>query len=338
MKYQVGDKIIVLHSEEEGQVVEIINENMVMIEVRGVRFPAYMDQIDFPYFKMFTQKKKVAVEKKKIYVDHVKREKQPSRKKTRDGVGLSFIPVYDKDIFDDDVIEKLKVVLINHDEETYNFKYELNFGDESHFSLSNTLFPLSDFYLHDVMLEDMGDGPRFDFVFEPGKPQKGKVPYHETTFKLKPKQLVKKLENTRVNNEASFSFMLFETFPDKEPEPRLDLSKLNKSGFRFYDAGKAREYATPARSVVDLHIEKLTDKFDHLSVQDILAIQLSAFEKYYDLSVLHHQTSLIIIHGVGEGRLRDEIHQRLRNKSEVSSFINRYHPLYGWGATEISLK
>ena len=56
MKYQVGDKIIVLHSDEEGKVIDIINEKMVMIEVRGVKFPAYMDQIDFPYFKMFTEK------------------------------------------------------------------------------------------------------------------------------------------------------------------------------------------------------------------------------------------------------------------------------------------
>jgi len=73
MKYQVGDKIIVLLSDEEGVVKEIINEQMLMIEVRGVRFPAYMDQIDFPYYKMFTQKK--PVEKKKIYVEDIKKEK-----------------------------------------------------------------------------------------------------------------------------------------------------------------------------------------------------------------------------------------------------------------------
>mgnify|MGYP000200317558 CR=1 FL=1 len=54
MKYQVGDEILVLHSNEEGHIIEIMNNEMVMIEVRGVKFPAYMDQIDFPYFKMFT--------------------------------------------------------------------------------------------------------------------------------------------------------------------------------------------------------------------------------------------------------------------------------------------
>jgi hypothetical protein len=63
MKYQIGDEIIVLHSNEEGKVVDIISDKMVMIEVRGVKFPAYMDQIDFPYFYRFT-KKKVVVETK----------------------------------------------------------------------------------------------------------------------------------------------------------------------------------------------------------------------------------------------------------------------------------
>ncbi|HMW26356.1 MAG TPA: hypothetical protein PKC51_06935 [Ferruginibacter sp.] len=41
------------------------------------------------------------------------------------------------------------------------------------------------------------------------------------------------------------------------------------------------------------------------------------------------------MHGVGEGRLRDEIHDILRLKKEVKSFVNQYHHLYGYGATEI---
>ena len=96
MKYEVGDKIIVLHSNEEGKVIELINEKMVMIEVRGVKFPAYMDQIDFPYYKMFTEKK--IFEKKKIHIDHVRKEKPQPRKKVADGVFLNFIPIFDKDI------------------------------------------------------------------------------------------------------------------------------------------------------------------------------------------------------------------------------------------------
>jgi hypothetical protein len=81
MKYEIGDKIVVLHTDEEGTVIDIMNDKMVMIEVKGVKFPAYMDQIDFPYFKMFTQKK--VFEKKKIYVDNIKKEKANFKKTGR---------------------------------------------------------------------------------------------------------------------------------------------------------------------------------------------------------------------------------------------------------------
>src|SRR3954465_13881426 len=107
MKYQQGDKIIVLLTNEEGTVIDVINDKMVMIEVKGVRFPAYLDQIDFPYFKMFSEKR--IVEKKKIFIDNVKQEKGAPKIKAGNGVFLAFMPVFDKDIFDDDVVEKLKV-------------------------------------------------------------------------------------------------------------------------------------------------------------------------------------------------------------------------------------
>lgn len=57
MKYQIGDKVLILHSEEEGTIIDFINDKMVMVDVRGVKFPVYLDQIDFPYFRNFTQKK-----------------------------------------------------------------------------------------------------------------------------------------------------------------------------------------------------------------------------------------------------------------------------------------
>ena len=76
MKYEIGDKIVVLHSNEEGEVIDIINDKMVMIQVRGVKFPAYMDQIDFPYYKRFTEKKLFPAEPKKKYVDELKKERR----------------------------------------------------------------------------------------------------------------------------------------------------------------------------------------------------------------------------------------------------------------------
>jgi hypothetical protein len=333
MKYEIGDKIVVLLTNEDGKVVEIMSEKMVMIEVKGVRFPAYMDQIDFPYFKMFTEKRQV--EKKKIFIDNVQPEKYKPKLQEGEGVHLSFLPIFSKDVFDDDVVEKFKLHLINKNREAYTFIYNLMIGGQSHFDLKNTVEPLTDFYLHDVQFEDLSDNPRFDFEFELKNPDKRKAPYFETVLKIKAKQLFKKIEEIQIKNEPTFGYPLFEVYPDKTDEEKVDLGKLGNAGFRVYDASRVRENLEQARTVVDLHIEKLTDSWKHLTNFEILTLQLKTFEKYYDLAVAHRQPLFTIIHGVGTGKLKDEVHDILRLKKEVKSFINQYNALYGYGATEI---
>jgi len=335
MKYQIGDKIIVLLTNEEGKVVEIINEKMVMIEIKGVHFPAYMDQIDFPYFKMFTEKK--TIPPKKNYIDNIKTEKNTPQQEVQkdEGVIISFLPIFDKDVFDDDVVEKLKIHLINQSNVGYNFIYDLMINGESSFQIKNTLQPSSDFYLHDVKFENLSDSPRFNFEFSLIKEDKKKALFYETSLKLKAKQLFKKIEEIKLKNEPTFSYLLLENYPDRVDEEKVDLSKLNNAGYRVYDATRVTENLPPARTVVDLHIEKLTGDWKHLSNFEILTLQLKTFEKYYDLSIAHKQPSLIIIHGVGTGKLRDEIHGILKLKNEVKSFVNQYNALYGYGATEI---
>jgi Smr domain len=333
MKYQVGDNITVLLTNEDGKVVQVMNDKMVMIEVKGVRFPAYMDQIDFPYFKMFTQKK--VVEKKKVFIDQVQKEKQVSKTKEGEGIVLSFLPIFNKDIFDDDVVEKFKLHLINQTNTEYTFTYNLMVAGESIFQLKNTLDPLTDFYLHNIDFEDLSDSPKFDFEFALKQEQKNKAPFYEVSLKLKGKQIFKKLEEIQLKNEPTFGYLLFTDYPYKVETEKVDVSKLGGAGFRVYDAARIKQHLAPARSVVDLHIEKLSDNWKHLTNFEILTIQLNEFEKYFDLAIAHLQPNLTIIHGVGTGKLKDEIHQILTVKARVKSFVNQYHHAYGYGATEI---
>lgn len=336
MKYEIGDNILVLLTEEEGKVVDIINEKMVMIEVKGVKFPAYLDQIDFPYFKMFSEKRKA--EKKKVFIDNVKAEKPAvASQKVADGVFLSFIPVFNKDVFDDDVVEKFKIHLVNQTNLEYNFTYNLFLNGDSNFELSNSVLPLKDFYIHNVDFDHLSDNPRFHFEFSLATPDKKKADHYEASLKIKAKQLFKKIEEIQQKNEASFSYLLFDEYPDKVEVEKLDMSKLGNAGFRVYDIGKVAQHLPPPRSVVDLHIEKISDNWKHLSNYEILSIQLKEFEKFYDLAVAHYQPSLVVIHGVGAGKLKDEIHAILNTKKEVRSYINQYTASYGYGATEIYL-
>ena len=349
MKFQVGDKVVIQHSNDEGEVIEIINDKMVLVDVRGVKFPAYTDQLDFPYFKRFTEKKLFPDPKEKKpakkYVDQLPQERPAAgQKKERiarldNGVWLTFLPVFDNDEFGDDVVDSLKIHLVNNMEAGYRFSYHLNYHGTNEFDLEAQIFPFQDFYLHDIQFEKLNDNPVFECDFSLVTPDKSKADHYETNLKLRAKQVFSKIEEIKKKGEATFSFKLFDTYPQKPPEEAVEaphfLAGLANSGFRIYEASKARQHLDPAQSEVDLHIEKLTEKWNALDNFEILLLQLQTFEKYFDLARAHHLPSLIVIHGVGSGKLRDEIHEILKMKKGVKSFVNRYHPRYGYGATEI---
>lgn len=337
MKYQVGDDIIVLLSNDEGKVVEIISDKMVLIEVKGVKFPAYMDQIDFPYFRRFTQKKLFPEkEKKKVYIDQVPKEKRRDEVRVADGVWLTLFPTFETDVFGDDIVEKFKLYLINRTELAYEFTYNLSYFGRTDFEITSDIHSFKDFYLHDIPFESLNDSPLFGFEFRLLQHDKKKADYHEAHYKIKPKQIFQKIEELKEKNLPSINHRLFEHYPDRKyEEPTLDMSKLTNAGYKVYDAGKARQFMEPARSVIDLHIEKLRDNWEELAPIEILGIQIKEFEKWYDLAIAHHQPTLTVIHGIGSGRLRDEIHDILKPKKEVKHYINQYHPQFGFGATEI---
>lgn len=338
MKFQPGDKVLVLHSNEEGEVIDIINDTMVMVEIRGVKFPAYIDQLDFPYFKQFSEKKLVPEKKEKKYIDQVPKESMVSGDHLPDGVWLLFLPKFTEDEFGDEIVQLLKVYLINGTDTGYHFHLTLNYQGKPAFELKNQLFPKQDFYLTDIPFENINDSPSFDVEFSLLNPDKHKAEFYETILKLKPKQVFTKIEQLKKEGLPSFSYQLLEKYPDKVNEERLDLSKLSSSGFKVYEASKFRQYIAPARDTIDLHIEQITDNWAKLSNFEILNLQLAEFEKYYELAVLHHQPYLTVIHGIGSGRLKEEIHELLKGRKEIKSFENKYHPSHGYGATLISFK
>jgi hypothetical protein len=338
MKFQIGDKVTVLHSNEEAEVVEMINDKMVLVEVRGVKFPAYIDQLDFPYFKRFSEKKLQPVQKQKTFVDQVPKDKSRQVNNPLDGCWMRILPVSDTDEFGDEVVENLKIYLINHTDKGLHFSYKLSYSGKQDFTLNNDLQPGKDFYLHDIPFENLNDAPLFEFEFNLLNPEKMKAAFFESSLKPRAKQVFSKIDEIRKKGEASFAYKLFDRYPDKVAEQDVnDYVPANKRENKLYDAKQGRQHLEPPKYEVDLHIEKLVPEWKHLTNFEILTIQLNTLEKYIDLAVAHHQHNLIAIHGVGTGKLKDEIHEILKSRRDVRSFINQYDPRYGYGATEIFL-
>lgn len=341
MKFEKGDAVVVKHSNEDGVVEEILGKDMVLVNVRGVKFPAYTDQLDFPYFKMFKKEKPAAPPKlPKKYIEDVKREKPAPKYKVKEGVWLLLFPVFSRDVFDDDVVEGFKIYLVNQTDDGLGFHFWLRFKGETDTELQSEVPALTDFYLMDIPFEHLNDGPSFDFEFSLMSHDKKRVEYFEAGYKPRGKQLFKRIEELKEKGEAFLAFILFEEYPQKvvavpPPAPEANpLGKLHAAGFKVKPGKVTREDPAPP-SVIDLHIEKLVDDYDGLTAGEMLDIQLRAFEKWLDKVKRHYITQAWVIHGVGKGRLRNEIHEILRFRDGIKSFSQHYHPWYGNGATEI---
>lgn len=340
MKFQIGDNIILLLSKEEGKVVGIINEAMVKVEVNGISFPAYIDQIDFPYFYRFTHNNTNAPkENKKLFIDNIPTEKNttPQAKKPN-GVWLALIPQFSFDEWNDEIVENLKIHVLNNTNVAYTFEYQQNYFTQNAFKIKNELQPFQNFYLHNIPFETVNDNLSFTVYFSLLNSKKNKVPYFQTILKIKPKKIFYQIEQMKEKNEPMISYLLFEEYPEKLIPQQFEVPLPALSNNILYNANNYKANTIVPKSIIDLHIEKIIADYKHLSNYEILTIQLKEFEKWYQIAVNHFQPNLIVIHGIGKGKLKEEIHQILKNKHEVDYFNNDYDGRFGYGATSIFFK
>ncbi len=87
---------------------------------------------------------------------------------------------------------------------------------------------------------------------------------------------------------------------------------------------------------VDLHIEELLEDTAGMDNSEIIRHQLRHFEKCLDEARRRPVKRFVVIHGVGKGRLRDEIRKLLT--ADKMEHYDAALSKYGYGATEIIVK
>ncbi|MGV3630937.1 MAG: Smr/MutS family protein [Bacteroidota bacterium] len=87
---------------------------------------------------------------------------------------------------------------------------------------------------------------------------------------------------------------------------------------------------------LDLHIESLTEDHRSLSNFEIMKIQMGEFKRFLSKARANGIQKLVVIHGVGEGVLKNEIRNYLAQQ-EFLEFYDASYLEYGKGATEIRL-
>ena len=90
--------------------------------------------------------------------------------------------------------------------------------------------------------------------------------------------------------------------------------------------------------VIGLHMEALDPSWSTKDPSTFLSTQLEAMESALDTAIANHYHSIILIHGIGDGVLKNAIFAKLKNYPHVRSFENRYDNRFGYGATEVIFK
>jgi hypothetical protein len=115
-----------------------------------------------------------------------------------------------------------------------------------------------------------------------------------------------------------------------------DLERLNKIKEFNPDKKISKPHSSniSKEKEVDLHIENLLESFKGMTNSQIIQFQLRYFQKELENAISNEYQKVIFIHGVGNGRLKQEILAILRNYPELK-IQDASFKKYGFGATEV---
>jgi hypothetical protein len=240
----------------------------------------------------------------------------------------------------EDIVTDVRIHLINETNEPIHFAYVVKTAQDKQtlFTHTGILHAFGNLYLHALSLEVMNEQPRFNWFISAETINNAQPDFQ--TLRIKPAKLFEKFQNLLINGESSFSYLLVETANELAIKAQKPLTTIPAIGLRATnEPAYIGKHSLPlATDVVDLHIEQLTEKHEEMSLAEMLLLQIQMLEYEISLNIAHNMKRMVVIHGVGNGRLKNAIHEYLATLKEVRSFHNSWMALYGYGATEVFLK
>ena len=112
--------------------------------------------------------------------------------------------------------------------------------------------------------------------------------------------------------------------------------RLQRKGAALRTGKTAPKQEDNSVAEVDLHLHELIEDETTLSHDEKLRYQLAYFERSLEGAIRNGKHKLIVIHGVGEGILREEVRKTLQYYENVR-FGDADPHRYGSGATEVTI-
>ncbi|MES2680439.1 MAG: Smr/MutS family protein [Bacteroidota bacterium] len=329
MKLRIGDKVRFLNEVGEGIISRIKDKNTVFVEMQdGFEIPFLITQLVPIHTELILNRDAENIE--------LNPEAQLS-----DAVYFVIEPDHDLP----SLINDYKIYLFNAS--SFNIMYAYSIKDDEYFQTirHGEVGPYQKVLLRQVKIQFFKEYfyHKIECLLYKNSFFKAQTPIAEVLH-ITPKTLA---DSATIRHEEFkypvYAFMLRDDFVQRdkiETELSLiDIAKL-KSVKEFKSASRvsksSKEHLKSLEKEVDLHIEELIDKPAGLSNFEILNIQLEKFEKELDEAINKSMKKIIFIHGVGNGRLKQEIISRLKTIRGVT-FQDASYKDFGYGATQVNI-
>lgn len=346
MLFSIGTRVRFRYTGETGTITAQLDADMLQVRLDSdpsLEIPAFEEDLERD-----SASERVAPGAKFIPGKQEKKPEPPPRRELKaqylilkpKGLQIGFEPMYNRD----GTVTRYKTWLINDTQEEFLVEFDLYAGERRVLGSDEKIGATTVIELGDMLYDDLNENPEAEISIRRITTAGPDEPLFKL-IKIKPKQFFNSLQTAPVLNLLVYLYVAFDSFdqPAKKADEDLKAYTQKKARpARAHSPGHSRPFLehnieefAHFEPEIDLHIENLTNGFARIDKSEILRIQLMHFERFMDKAVRLGVPKVFIIHGMGEGKLRDIIGARLKEFPEVHKFKNEYHHKYGYGATEV---
>lgn len=324
----IGDKVRLIHSKEEGIVTRFLKNDVVEVEIEeGFKLPvlrkelAVVSKAEDKAFKPQTRVQETIAPQRPVG------ERSSSHVKADKGIYLAFLPINEK---------LVSLHIINNSD--WDLPFSLTSGSEkTHRGLLGGFLTARTFQKHpiDLDLKDFNDWGNITF----------QAFYYNFGYFAERPIFVKKIRlraNTFFINKKSAPILLKDCYLfqlDGEDAPFvINTAELKEKMMQPKTEEIPLKTVEKPAATIDLHIEQLTANALSMNNAQMLDLQLRTFETKFENAIASGMDEIVFIHGVGNGILKQEIQKKLAGHKNVAWFQDAQKEKFGYGATRIKIK
>ncbi|CAH0994924.1 Endonuclease MutS2 [Emticicia aquatica] len=319
----IGDKVRLIHSKEEGIVTKFLKNDVVEVEIEaGFKLPVLRREL-----AVVSKGEDKAFKPQNVSQDPVIQPRKFGEVKAEKGIFLAFLPINDK---------LVSLHIINNSD--WDLPFSITSGtDKTHRGFIGGFLTARSFqkYTTDLDFKDFDDWGNLTF----------QALYYNLGYFTERPIFIKRMRlraNTFFNHKKIAPILAKECYLfqlDGEESPIIiNPNELKEKMMENKTGENAPKVYDKPSSTIDLHIEQLSTNALMMNNAQILELQIRTFERNFESAIATGMDEIVFIHGVGNGVLKQEIQKKLAGHKNVAWFQDAQKEKFGYGATRIKIK